>query len=96
MLGSGGPVTGGGSAAPARRAGAAAGRRPGTGGRLAAQIDEDEAPAAAAPGPAPLRPTGPAAPAVGQGQHLRTDFTVLFIWQEPTPSDELRQTGAPK
>jgi type IV pilus assembly protein PilM len=98
LLGSGGPVTGGG-AGPTRRAVGGGGRRPGGGaraGRFAVQIEEDDAPAAAAPGPAPLPTTGPAAPAVGQGQHLRTDFTVLFIWQEPTPSDILRQTGAPK
>jgi hypothetical protein len=25
-------------------------------------------------------------------QHERTEFVILFIWQEPTPSDKLRGT----
>jgi type IV pilus assembly protein PilM len=31
--------------------------------------------------------------ALAAGQHDRTDFIVLFFWQEPTPSDQLRQLG---
>jgi len=29
----------------------------------------------------------PATPQIG---HVRTEFVILFIWQEPTPSDGLR------
>jgi hypothetical protein len=28
-----------------------------------------------------------------EGQHIRTDFVILLMWQEPTPSDELRKLG---
>jgi len=27
---------------------------------------------------------------IGNAPHSRTEFVVLFIWREPTPSDELR------
>jgi type IV pilus assembly protein PilM len=39
---------------------------------------------------------GPAKIAVGEGQHIRTDFIILLMWQEPTPSDQLRQLGSRK
>jgi type IV pilus assembly protein PilM len=32
---------------------------------------------------------------VGEDQHIRTDFIIVFIWQEPTPSDLLRSLGTP-
>jgi type IV pilus assembly protein PilM len=39
--------------------------------------------------------TAPAAAATTEGQHSRTEFIVLFVWKEPTPSDALRgDTGA--
>jgi hypothetical protein len=28
------------------------------------------------------------------GSHTRTEFIILFIWQEPTPSDKLRESAA--
>jgi hypothetical protein len=34
-------------------------------------------------------PSGPAATT-----HRRTEFCILFVWKEPTPSDELRGMGA--
>jgi hypothetical protein len=45
---------------------------------------------------------GAAAPTVNtptkaaEGQHTRTDFIILLMWQEPTPSDELRKLGGRK
>jgi hypothetical protein len=33
-----------------------------------------------------------------KGVHRRTEFTILFVWHEPTPSDELmppEDTAAP-
>jgi hypothetical protein len=29
-------------------------------------------------------------PSKGQVEHTRTEFIILFIWREPTPSDVLR------
>jgi hypothetical protein len=29
-------------------------------------------------------------PAMTQGAHTRTEFIILFVWKEPTPSDLLR------
>jgi hypothetical protein len=29
-------------------------------------------------------------PVVKPGEHERTEFIIVFIWQEPTPSDGLR------
>jgi hypothetical protein len=52
---------------------------------------------AAGPGDTPggLGGTGGAAP-VTSGQHYRTEFIVVFVWQEPTPSDALRgEAGTP-
>jgi type IV pilus assembly protein PilM len=44
--------------------------------------------------PGGVGPGNPAAggkePAAGAGNHKRTEFVILFIWQEPTPSDSLR------
>ncbi len=45
-------------------------------------------------GPAPGSvPTAPTKTVVGEGQHQRTDFVILLMWQEPTPSDKLREIG---
>jgi hypothetical protein len=41
-------------------------------------------------GPGPEKPGAGTAPGSGQVKHLRTDFVLLFIWKEPTPSDKLR------
>jgi hypothetical protein len=45
---------------------------------------------------APAANTAPAQVAAAEGEHVRTDFIILFIWQEPTPSDLLRATGGAK
>ena len=37
---------------------------------------------------------GASAPAAGSSStHQRTEFVILFIWKEPTPSDGLREIG---
>jgi type IV pilus assembly protein PilM len=36
-----------------------------------------------------------AAPAAETGRHHRTEFIVLFVWTEPTPSDKLRSSEPP-
>ncbi|MFO0879653.1 MAG: type IV pilus assembly protein PilM [Gemmataceae bacterium] len=46
-------------------------------------------PAAGGPGPSPSVSTVP-----GRGSnHARTEFIILFVWNEPTPSDALRGEG---
>jgi type IV pilus assembly protein PilM len=37
----------------------------------------------------------PATPAASPGKPHRTEFVVLFVWTEPTPSDDLRGMGQP-
>jgi hypothetical protein len=44
----------------------------------------------------PNRPLASNVPITQEGQHTRTDFVILFVWKEPTPSDLLRQIGAKK
>jgi len=41
-------------------------------------------------GPGPMVPGGNGPAAVPQFGHVRTEFIILFIWNEPTPSDGLR------
>jgi len=43
-------------------------------------------------GPGTMGPGGKPLPA-SAGLHTRTEFVILFIWQEPTPSDALRGEG---
>jgi hypothetical protein len=67
--------------------------------RAGAEGEDEGAAAPAGPDPATLLPTTPTAPVqvtIAEGQHARTDFVVLFFWQEPTPSDQLRQLGGKK
>jgi type IV pilus assembly protein PilM len=70
----------------------------GRGRRLSGDPDTGGGGGGPAPGPVPggFTPAAPSTPALGEGQHDRTDFIVLFFWQEPTPSDQLRQLGARK
>ncbi len=73
--------------------------RPPTSGGYPAPVGKDKAPEG---------PTGPgrdtwhtlntrngAGTAPGGGTHVRTEFIILFVWREPTPSDALRQSGPP-
>jgi len=43
-------------------------------------------------GPGGLVPGGGNAPAGPQLGHVRTEFVIFFIWNEPTPSDGLRSS----
>jgi hypothetical protein len=50
--------------------------------------------ATSASAPGATGATGGAAPASdGKALHTRTEFVILFVWIEPTPSDALRGTG---
>jgi type IV pilus assembly protein PilM len=85
--------------------GAATGQTSGASGNDAGSSGIGRGPASRRRGPVGLEaPTGfsgsssggasaPAAITLGEGQHTRTDFVILFLWQEPTPSDVLRQLG---
>jgi type IV pilus assembly protein PilM len=42
-----------------------------------------------------VKPATTTTPTTSSPQHKRTEFAILFIWREPTPSDSLRGTETP-
>jgi type IV pilus assembly protein PilM len=86
----GGMEPGAGPGVTMRRPGGPGDSRPGGPGRKFGDLPDRRG----GPGDLPVGPGGPgdttAPPGAKTVLHERTEFIVLFIWKEPTPSDDLR------
>jgi type IV pilus assembly protein PilM len=90
LLGTSGGSAAGSASSPTPASGIPPAFRGGRGGRRGPG-GEEGGPISARPSPIAAAPTASAAAeSMEEGKHVRTDFIVLFIWQEPTPSDQLR------
>jgi type IV pilus assembly protein PilM len=72
--------------------GGGAGGRPG--GAAGGGMGPPGLPGMGGPGGSGGQSNRPARPAPGATQHQRTEFVILFIWKEPTPSDTLRNAAS--